>query len=138
MRRISAELAAQYRPHAALHYADLFKQGEHSIDKDEVYTALAQHFSDEEIIELGLFCARRNRIGRVGRLAGLHGVSRAVRVGYGTAHDSAGHHTSSYADTDSTAPTARFSRRRCQQGNCHRCGTIKREQGLVHGRLLLA
>ena len=45
------------REKAALHYADLFKQGEHAIDKDEVYTELAKHFSDEEIIELGLFCA---------------------------------------------------------------------------------
>src|SRR5262249_18283935 len=45
------------REKAALHYAHLFKQSEHSIDKDGVYTDLAQHFSDEEIIELGLFCA---------------------------------------------------------------------------------
>src|ERR1700722_14611681 len=43
------------REKAALHYADLFKQGEHAIDRDEVYTELAKHFSDEEIIELGLF-----------------------------------------------------------------------------------
>ncbi len=47
-----------------LHYADLFKQGEHSIDKDEVYTDLAQHFSDEEIIELGLFCAEVDGVGK--------------------------------------------------------------------------
>src|SRR6516162_6947862 len=59
----------------------------------------------------------RNRIAGIGDVAGLHDVSRAVRIGYGTAHDSAGHHTSSDADTDSTAPTARFSGRRCQQRN---------------------
>src|SRR3954467_2860603 len=41
------------REKAALRYADLFKQGEHAIDRDEVYTDLARHFSDEEIIELG-------------------------------------------------------------------------------------
>ena len=29
------------REKAALHYADLFKQGEHAIDKDEVYAELA-------------------------------------------------------------------------------------------------
>src|SRR5262249_40533267 len=45
------------REKAALRYADLFKQGEHAIDKDQVYADLAKHFSDEEIIELGLFCA---------------------------------------------------------------------------------
>jgi len=37
------------REKAALHYADLFKQGEHAIDKDEVYAELAKHFSEEEI-----------------------------------------------------------------------------------------
>ena len=52
------------REKAALHYADLFKQGEHSIDKDEVYTYLAKHFSDEEIIELGLFCAEVDGVGK--------------------------------------------------------------------------
>jgi len=48
---------------AALRYADLFKQGEHAIDRDEVYTALGEHFSDEEIIELGLFCAQVDGVG---------------------------------------------------------------------------
>src|SRR5262245_56534473 len=52
------------REKAALHYADLFKQGEHAIDKDEVYTDLAKHFSDEEIIELGLFCAEVDGVGK--------------------------------------------------------------------------
>src|SRR3974377_314051 len=35
------------REKAALHYADLFKQGEHAIDKDQVYADLAKHFSDK-------------------------------------------------------------------------------------------
>jgi alkylhydroperoxidase family enzyme len=34
------------REKAALRYADLFKQGEHAIDKDEVYLDLSRHFSD--------------------------------------------------------------------------------------------
>jgi len=42
------------REKAALRYADLFKQGEYAVDKDEVYQELSKHFSDEEIIELGL------------------------------------------------------------------------------------
>ena len=37
------------REKAALHYADLFKQGEHSIDKDEVYTEVLSRF----VLELG-------------------------------------------------------------------------------------
>jgi hypothetical protein len=78
---------------------------------------------------------RRNCIGGIGHVAGLNDVSRAVRIGYGTAHNSAGHHTRSDADTDSTTPTARFGRRRCQQGNCNRRSSSKCEQGLVHGRL---
>src|SRR5467141_1348214 len=34
------------REKAALHYADLFKQGELAIDKDQVYADLAKHFTD--------------------------------------------------------------------------------------------
>src|SRR3974390_3753718 len=52
------------REKAALHYADLFKQGEHAIDKDQVYADLAKYFSDEEIIELGLFCAEVDGVGK--------------------------------------------------------------------------
>jgi AhpD family alkylhydroperoxidase len=53
------------REKAALHYAELFKQGEHAIDKDEVYQKLAKHFNDEEIIELGLFCAETDGAGKL-------------------------------------------------------------------------
>jgi hypothetical protein len=45
-------------------YAGLFKQGEHFIDRDEVYIDLAKHFSDEEVIELGLFCAEVDGAGK--------------------------------------------------------------------------
>src|SRR5499427_3303583 len=58
----STEFSA--REKAALRYADLFKKGEHAIDKDEVYAELARHFSDEEIIELGLFCAEVDGVGK--------------------------------------------------------------------------
>jgi alkylhydroperoxidase family enzyme len=53
------------REKAALHYADLFKQGEHAIDKDDVYTDLQRHFSDEEIIELGMLCAQTDGVGKL-------------------------------------------------------------------------
>jgi AhpD family alkylhydroperoxidase len=53
------------REKAALHYAGLFKQGEHAIDKDEVYRDLQQHFSDEEIIELGMLCAQTDGVGKL-------------------------------------------------------------------------
>jgi alkylhydroperoxidase family enzyme len=53
------------REKAALRYADLFKQGEHAIDKDEVYQDLSKHFSDEEIIELGLLCAQTDGVGKL-------------------------------------------------------------------------
>ena len=52
------------REKAALRYAELFKQGEHAIDKDEIYQDLSKHFSDEEIIELGLFCAEVDGVGK--------------------------------------------------------------------------
>jgi len=53
------------REKAALRYADLFKQGEHAIDKDEVYQELQKHFSDEEIIELGMLCAQTDGVGKL-------------------------------------------------------------------------
>jgi len=53
------------REKAALRYADLFKQGEHAIDKDEVYQDLSAHFSEEEIIELGLLCAQTDGVGKL-------------------------------------------------------------------------
>jgi len=68
---------------------------------------------------------RPSPIAGIGYVAGLRSVSRAVRIGYGTAHDSACHHTSSDTDTDSTTPTARFGRLGCQQGNCKRCSSGK-------------
>ena len=52
------------REKAALRYAELFKQGEHAIDTDAVYQNLSKHFSDEEIIELGLFCAEVDGVGK--------------------------------------------------------------------------
>src|SRR3974390_3128708 len=52
------------REKAALRYANLFKQGDHAIDGDQVYADLAKHFSDEEIIELGLFCAEVDGVGK--------------------------------------------------------------------------
>jgi AhpD family alkylhydroperoxidase len=52
------------REKAALRYASLFKQGRHAIDKDEVYQALAKHFGDEEIIELGRLCAQTDGVGK--------------------------------------------------------------------------
>jgi AhpD family alkylhydroperoxidase len=52
------------REKAALRYADAFKKGEHAIDSDEAFTELHKHFSDEEIIELGLFCAETDGVGK--------------------------------------------------------------------------
>ncbi len=52
------------REKAALRYAELFKQGEHAIDKDEVYADLAAYFTDEEIIELGQMCAQTDGVGK--------------------------------------------------------------------------
>jgi AhpD family alkylhydroperoxidase len=46
------------REKAALHYADLFKQGEHAIDKDEVYDELKKH-------ELGMLCAQTDGVGKL-------------------------------------------------------------------------
>jgi AhpD family alkylhydroperoxidase len=55
------------REKAALRFADLFKSGDDAIDSDAVYEALRRHFSEEEIIELGLFCGETVGAGRLVR-----------------------------------------------------------------------
>jgi AhpD family alkylhydroperoxidase len=52
------------REKAALRYADAFKKGEHAIDSDEIFAELRKYFSDQEIIELGLFCAETDGVGK--------------------------------------------------------------------------
>jgi hypothetical protein len=52
------------REKSALRYAVLFKRGEEAIDSDEVYDGLREQFSEEEIIELGLFCAETDGVGK--------------------------------------------------------------------------
>ena len=47
-----------------MRYAALFKRGEEAIDSDEVYDDLREQFSEEEIIELGLFCAETDGVGK--------------------------------------------------------------------------
>lgn len=59
------------REKAALHYADLFKSGDDAIDSDDVYRRLRQHFSEEEIIELGMLCAQTVGVGRLVRSLGI-------------------------------------------------------------------
>jgi AhpD family alkylhydroperoxidase len=55
------------REKAALEYADLFKSGDDPIDSDGVYDTLRKHFSEEEIIELGMLCAQTVGVGRLVR-----------------------------------------------------------------------
>jgi AhpD family alkylhydroperoxidase len=55
------------REKAALEYADLFKSGDDPIDSDAVYDRLRKHFSEEEIIELGMLCAQTVGVGRLVR-----------------------------------------------------------------------
>jgi len=55
------------REKAALEYADRFKAGDEAVDSDAVYAALRRHFSEEEIIELGMLCAQTVGVGRLVR-----------------------------------------------------------------------
>ena len=52
------------REKAALRYATAFKNGDDGVDSDDVYDQLRQHFSEEEIVELGLFCAETDGAGK--------------------------------------------------------------------------
>ena len=55
------------RERAALRYAMRFKSGDDGVDSDHVYDDLRQHFTDEEIIELGLFCGETDGAGKLVR-----------------------------------------------------------------------
>ena len=52
------------REKAAIRYATLFTTGDDGVDSDQVYDDLRVHFSEEEIIELGLFCAETDGAGK--------------------------------------------------------------------------
>lgn len=58
------------REEAALRYAKHFKEHD-AVDEDAVYAELKRHFSDEEIIELGLFCAEVDGVGKFVRSLGI-------------------------------------------------------------------
>jgi alkylhydroperoxidase family enzyme len=51
----------------ALRFATLFKAGDEAIDSDQVYDDLKRHFTEEEIIELGLLCAQTDGVGKFAR-----------------------------------------------------------------------
>jgi alkylhydroperoxidase family enzyme len=55
------------RERAALRFASRFKEGDDAIDSDEVYADLKRHFTEEEIIELGLLCAETDGVGKFAR-----------------------------------------------------------------------
>ena len=55
------------RERAALRFASLFKEGHEAIDNDEVYADLKKHFTEEEIVELGLLCVETDGVGKFAR-----------------------------------------------------------------------
>lgn len=57
------------REQAALRYCRRFKDGK--ADEDKVFDELRTHFSEEEILELGLFC---------GTVSGIGGFAKLLRV----------------------------------------------------------
>lgn len=74
----SARLSPRER--AALEYADLFKAGDDAIDSDAVYDRLREHFSEEEIIELGMLCAQTVGVGRLVRSLNIVSWEEACRL----------------------------------------------------------
>lgn len=55
----------------ALRFAAAFKSGEDRIDSDEMYAALREHFTDAQIVELGLFCGEVDGAGKFARSVGV-------------------------------------------------------------------
>lgn len=68
------------RERAALEYADLFKAGDDPIDSDAVYDRLREHFSEEEILELGMLCAQTVGVGRLVRSLNIVSWEEACRL----------------------------------------------------------
>ena len=73
------------REKAALEYADLFKSGDEAIDSDAVYARLRRHFTDEEIIELGMLCAQTVGVGRLVRSLNILSWQEACELDPGLA-----------------------------------------------------
>ena len=68
------------RERAALEYADLFKSGDDAVDSDAVYERLRRHFSEEEIIELGMLCAQTVGVGRLVRSLNILSWEEACEI----------------------------------------------------------
>lgn len=64
---LNAGVTLTPRERAAVEYADLFKSGDEAIDSDAAYQNLRPHFTEEEIIELGMLCAQTVGVGRLVR-----------------------------------------------------------------------
>ena len=71
------------REKAALEYADLFKSGDEAVDSDAVYERLRRHFSEEEIIELGMLCAQTVGVGRLVRSLNILSWEEACAINPG-------------------------------------------------------
>lgn len=68
------------REKAALRFASAFKESDDAIDSDEVYDDLKKHFSEEEIIELGLLCAETDGVGKFARSLRLRTWEEACEI----------------------------------------------------------
>lgn len=68
------------REKAALRYAKRFKKEDGAIDSDESWADLKAHFSDEEIIELGLFCADVHGVGQFARSINVVSWEEACQI----------------------------------------------------------
>ncbi len=64
-----AEASDKFSPRekAALRFAVRFKESDDGIDDDAVFDDMREHFSEEEIIELGLVCALTDGLGKLAR-----------------------------------------------------------------------
>ncbi len=71
------------REKAALRYATMFKNGDDEVDSDDVYDQLRRYFSEEEIIELGLFCAETDGAGKFVRSLQVLSWNEACKINPG-------------------------------------------------------
>ena len=68
------------REKAALRLATKFKESDDAIDDDALFDELKVHFSEEEIIELGLLCALTDGLGKFTRAINLVTWAEACEI----------------------------------------------------------
>lgn len=68
------------RERAALRFAARFKMGDDALDDDAAYADILAHFTEEEVVELGLLCAQTDGVGKFARSLRMRSWEEACAI----------------------------------------------------------